>query len=459
MNIYIHVEIALRELDNKLLLAVLGASRGHQILVSNLNSIIEGVRTGVLKPGIFHTKSLTPTSKKIARHQSLLDRGFQVTSIDEEGGMIDHGYDTFARVRYSQETLGQASAVFGWGPEDTDTLKRVYSRFASRIYQTGPPRADLWRPRFSQFWVPPQSMPAKPYLLVSSNMGASNNIRPFHERIRSDRQAGYYQRDPKMFSRAFGVVAENYRMTLAFIEAIRYLASLNNDYDIVLRPHPVEDIEAWKVYLEDIPNVHVIREGPITAWVNNAFAVMHNGCTTAFEATISGKPVITYLPFDQEHEREIPNELGERVESLEALAEVTSQLFRASQARTSWQEEQQGLPESLMKKVYLDYTELSAEKMVKVWETLDNGKCSYPINWTKFQAPGMAKKLRRLAGSIVNKTFPRKFRLTKENYKFPPLDGADIRERVSRLQQVLGVSEPLECKLLSEHAVLIRKKP
>lgn len=318
MNIYIHVEIAARELDNKLLLAVIGASRGHQVLVSNLNFIIEGVRTGVLKPGVFHTKSLTPTIKKIARHQSLLDRGFQVTSIDEEGGMIDHGYDTFAKVRYSEDTLGQASAVFGWGPEDTNTLKRVYSRFSSRIYQTGPPRADLWRPRFSRYWLPPPSMPAKPYLLVSSNMGVANNIRPLHERIRSERQAGYYQRDPKMFSRTFGVVAENYRMTLAFIEAIRYLASLNNDYDIVLRPHPVEDIEAWKVYLEDIPNVHVIREGSITAWVNNAFAVMHNGCTTAFEATISGKPVITYLPFDQEHEREIPNELGERVESPEA---------------------------------------------------------------------------------------------------------------------------------------------
>ena len=40
-------------------------------------------------------------------------------------------------------------------------------------------------------------------------------------------------------------------------------------------------------FISGIPNVHIIREGSITAWVNNAFAVMHNSCTTALEATVS----------------------------------------------------------------------------------------------------------------------------------------------------------------------------
>ena len=93
-------------------------------------------------------------------------------------------------------------------------------------------------------------------------------------------------------------------MTSKFIEAIKYLANKNNDYDIVLRPHPTENIEAWKISLENISNVHVIREGSITSWVNNAFTVMHNGCVTALEATFSGKPVVTYIPFKQEFARE-----------------------------------------------------------------------------------------------------------------------------------------------------------
>ena len=64
----------------------------------------------------------------------------------------------------------------------------------------------------------------------------------------------------------------------------------NNGYDIVLRPHPAEDPKVWQTYLQNIPNVHVIREGSISAWVKNAFVIMHNGCTTAIEATISKKP-------------------------------------------------------------------------------------------------------------------------------------------------------------------------
>ena len=35
MNIYLHVEISSRELDSKLLLATLAASRGHDIIVSD----------------------------------------------------------------------------------------------------------------------------------------------------------------------------------------------------------------------------------------------------------------------------------------------------------------------------------------------------------------------------------------------------------------------------------------
>ena len=457
VNIYQHVEISSRELDGKLLLAVVAASRGHDVFISDLGAIMKGVQSGALAPGVFYTKSLTPSEQKLARHQSLVDRGFSVTSIDEEGGLIDHGYEQFASVRYSDKTLSQASAVFGWGLEDSATLKPVYPDEAKKIHKTGSPRVDLWRPRFLQYWGTPKGVPKRPYLLVSSNMGTANNMRPFHESIRFERRAGYYQRYPEMFSKRFGVIAENYRMTAAFIEAIRYLSDKSKgDYDIVLRPHPVENIEAWRVYLEGIPNVHVIREGSITAWVNNAFAVMHNGCTTALEATVSGTPVVTYLPFEQEYARELPNELGVRCESLEALSETVNRLLHDSRAVGS-NDQEDALPESVAKKVYLDDAELAAEKIVKVWESLDNGELSRPCNWTRFQAELKLAKLRGVVVGSLRKALPSRFEPAKENYKFPPMDAADISERVKRLQHVLGIHGELECRLLSDRALLVKK--
>lgn len=458
MNIYQHVEISVRELDSKLLLAVIAASRGHQVLISDLGSIKLGVRKGLLAPGIVHTKSLTPSNEKVARNNFFIDRQNLISSIDEEGGLVDYGYDTFAVVRYSDETIGQASAVFGWGCEDAQTLKRTYPKYINRIHQTGSPRADQWKPCFKDYWGTPKGMPNKPFLLMSSNMGSANAIRPLHESIRSERRAGYFQRDPESFTKHFNFISEDYRMTLAFIEAIQYLADKSNgDYDIVLRPHPIENIEAWKVYLKGIPNVHVIREGSITAWVNNAFAVMHNGCTTALEATISGIPVVTYIPFEQEYARELPNELGIHCKSHEALSSEISHLFETSKTGASLDDNVK-LPESVAKKIYLDQQELAAEKIVKVWESLDNGELSRSCNWILFQIVLYLVKLRSLVVFTLRSVFPRKFGLNTANHKFPPLEAEDIHGRVRRLQRVLGLDEKLESKLLSERTVLIRKR-
>ena len=112
MNIYLHVEISARELDSKLLIATLAAARGHQVIVSDIEIIEKGLRKGVLPSGIFHTKSLTPGKSKIDRHNSIINEGSKITSIDEEGGLTVHRYDEVAKIRYSEETINQSSAVF-----------------------------------------------------------------------------------------------------------------------------------------------------------------------------------------------------------------------------------------------------------------------------------------------------------------------------------------------------------
>ena len=53
MNIYIHLENILRELDSKLLLATIAASKGHEVIISDIESIDKGIRRGVLAPEYF----------------------------------------------------------------------------------------------------------------------------------------------------------------------------------------------------------------------------------------------------------------------------------------------------------------------------------------------------------------------------------------------------------------------
>ena len=210
-----------------------------------------------------------------------------------------------------------------------DTLKKFTQNHKHKIHKTGSPRADLWKPFFIDYWNSSNIFPKKPYLLISCNTGYANNIKTFKELIKFENEIGRFDSYPEQLEMRIGRTSEDFNKILAYIKAIKHLSQNNTGYDIVLRPHPSEDIEAWKIFLNDIPNVHVVRDGSINAWVNNAFAVMHNSCTTALEATVSRKPVITYIPFEQKYAPQLANKIGYRVETLDQLSSKVNDIFKS----------------------------------------------------------------------------------------------------------------------------------
>ena len=450
MNIYLNVEIAARELDSKLLLAILAAERGHSIIVSDLNGIIEGIKNKALSPGIFHDKSLTPNKNKISIHKFMTDNGFVVSSIDEENNLTNFGYHEFATKRFSTKTIDNASSIFGWGSEDVETLKKVYPKYSSKIHMTGSPRIDLLNLSFMDYWESSSINFQKPYLLIASNCQA-NNMKSFPDTIRHLKDIGYFKNDLKMLKYKFDEMAESYKRVYSFIEAIKYLSAKNEGYEIVLRPHPAENIEAWKVFLEDIPNVHIIRKGSIVPWINNSFALMHNGCTTAIEATILGKPVVTYLPTKLEHYTcEVPNSLGYKVKTLEELSNKLNHILENLQSYSN-NDKNQKFNEVISKKIYIDKNELAAKKIIKIWEKNEKEKLSTKSNLIKFQLLLKKKEFKRAAKKFINK-----IKNSKENYKFPSLIEKDIVIKVKKLKNILGIEREIYCKLLSERTILIK---
>jgi surface carbohydrate biosynthesis protein len=465
MNIYLPIELSVRELDSKLLTATLAASRGHDVLISDLEPIEKGIDKGILPPGIFHTKSLSPTDHKIERHQSTIDNGSVITSIDEEGGLVDENYLADAKFRFSDHTIKQCSAIFSWGTDDASTLKKVYPKYSKKIHKTGSPRADLWRPIFSKYWGKPHGTPNKPYLLVVSNMSHANYFEPFHNLIEINRKGRQYERDPKLFFKKFAMASEHYLTTGAFIEAIQHLAKNNNGYDIVLRPHPTEDVKSWKIFLKGIPNVHVIREGSITAWVNNAFAIMHNGCTTALEATVAGKPLVTYVPYKQRYGNKLPNKLGYYIQSVKELSAKVNKLFenKSFNSKKFWNT---SFPAQVSKKIFIEKNQFAAEKMIIIWESLKNDEhhLSQPLNLFKLKLFLKKMKFNGALGNVLRKLSPIKLsglgsdsNGVIKNLKFPKLEKNDIFYRFEKLKKILKVNVELECKFLSEKTILIKR--
>ena len=311
----------------------------------------------------------------------------------------------------------------------------------------------MWSPAFSDYWGIPKMLPSKPFLLISSNMSPSQSYKGFFERYKVKIKLGYFERDPEGMGREFAMAAESYLKTFSFIEALKHLSKHNIGYDIVLRPHPNESIEIWRTYLKDIPNTHIIREGSLSAWINNAFAVMQNGCTSAVEATINKTPVIQYNNFQKISYKISPYNLGIQINNLDELLLEVNSLFKNIKTKDQ-KKVNKDIPSIIHDKIYLDKNELAAEKIVKLWESFEDKSISEFSNLKKYNLILKFTKVRKMIGKFKRNLIHNKFKIN-EDEKFPIFKNNDIQERVKKLQHILGI-EKINCEILSDRTILIK---
>lgn len=453
MTIFIHVEVSARELDSKLLLAVLAAERGHTVL---LGDVIGAVEMPFFEPCLFHTKSVGRSPKIMSRHKRIRGLGHVITSLDEEAALTGADYAHFARLRFSEENMRQVAAVFTWGESDYKTLTTLYPSHAEKIYRTGSPRADLWRPTFRKYWFELESFPAQPFLLVSSNLGIPR--RSLEEELLSLKRSGAFSLRPDPRVDIPVMWARTFAMLNAFVEAIRFLSDCAEGYEIVLRPHPGESTETWEMLLGGLPNVHVLREGSINHWVHCAFATMHNGCTTALEAVVAERPLITFLPFRQDNTPEsadlrLANELGVAVRSLEELKSAVEQFFKANVQGTEFKVPKRDV-EMISPKLVDPSPSLSAQQIVDVWGRLSPPSAPAKFRMGIFRLALAAKKLKGFFVSIAP-AWESAAAVKHENEKFPPINLRELQSKVTLFQEILGLETVVKCTLLGDKTVLI----
>ena len=201
--------------------------------------------------------------------------------------------------------------------------------------------------------------------------------------------------------------------------------------------------------LDNIQNVSVIRDDGVSTWIKHAFAIMHNGCTTALEASFFKKPIVTFMPFKQNHQRKLANDLGHKVTSVNELSKKIHRIYLASKKKNKQKIFNKPLPKILRKKIFVDKKETAAIKMLKVWESIDNNNLSKPNNWFLYKLSLQISQLNAIKGLIRKNT---------RNIKFPPFDEEQIMIKVSNLRRILGIKGRISCQLLSNRTILIKQK-
>lgn len=296
MNIYIKVEIKERELDSRILFAFYAASRGHNILIGYESLFRNLLKYRLLKPGIILDKSIRPKYEKIKEIKFFKKKEFKYFSLDEEGGLTHPNIEYFLTKRYSEETIKLVDGIFFWGEKDANYINSKFSNYTNKYFKTGNPRVDLWKPDFD-FLYYEKNLIKKNYIFIPSSFGGFLSINNFFDRLSIDRKTDLINNDNDEY-----IIYDYEVMTIKFakffVELIRKISIKFPNINIVVRPHNAEDKKSWKTLIGNLKNVEVIYEGSINKWIRNSKLMIHNGCTSGFEASFANKNIIAYQPFE-----------------------------------------------------------------------------------------------------------------------------------------------------------------
>jgi surface carbohydrate biosynthesis protein len=448
-RIYINIEIQKREFDGRFLLALIAAERGHTVLLGNLKPLL---RKGLLAPGIILDKSLTPRPEKLLMMKNSKERGFLVTSIDEESGILQGDYSAFAKKRYSEESLRLADAVFFWGPHDFGHMNEAFPAFRDRFHVTGNPRVDIWRSELTQYFSKANPNP-RPYVLLPSNFSSIFSRDDLAVSIKRLCRMGYIEENAvgdAWEARTYRYWQEGVELGWEFITAFRRLARQFPALDFIVRPHPTESPDLWRQLLRPRENLSIKSEGSISPWIRHARVVVNHGCTSALETALSGVPLVSYEPaINHNSDLVFPKRLGLCARTYDELETAVSEVVCSKHRNTTSSD-----LAVLSTRLAAITGRFAAERIVDIWDALDNPLLRKGDLWS--DEPGSrlrvmpyrvdAYKLLSMAGfGPQNWT----------SWKFPPFDQREVLEAKSLFVQTLRRFEKVPVSLLGPRIIRV----
>ena len=285
------IVVAKRELDGRLLLALCAAERGHPAIVGPRRALLGAPGLGIY---LNHTMRVARAADAAAR------LGHAVTALDEEG--LVRFPDAIQRSRMDPGAFQGPRLLFAWGQSNASYWRSLPEYPGTPMEITGNPRVDLLRPETRAMYaaeVAQLHARLGPFVLLNTNFSFVNHFNPeFYNRPGTTLGEGLRRHKQALFDH-FRALAPALARAIAPAR-------------LVIRPHPSEATGPWRTAVEGLDNAIVFNDGTVPPWLIAAGAVVHNGCTTAVEARIVGRPVIAYRPVSApEYDLELPNRLSE----------------------------------------------------------------------------------------------------------------------------------------------------
>ena len=297
MRIYYVIEIKKRELLARVIFATYAASRGWSAVIGSKESILS--KSNLLEPGYYMMKSIQHGTINIVR--DLKQKGFRIISADEEGLM--HYNDEYYLRRFSKKVLDEIYKFFTWGKKDKNLLDLNFPEYKHKIKVTGNTRVNLLDKRFDPFFYDEVINIKKKYgkfFLISTKFGKINFVKRegYNEYVENQIKAGYVKTQSAKNTAISAKKHEEINFQ-EYLKLIEIFGKKINNLNLIVLPHPGEDLEIYKSLVEKFDNVHLVtNEFSTTSLLKACEANIACNCTTSVETFLVGNLSINYQPYE-----------------------------------------------------------------------------------------------------------------------------------------------------------------
>lgn len=449
----IPVENQVRELDPKLLLAIVAAKAGFKSYLGYRTEM--DITISSFPKSIYLAKSFTERSNKMFNILSKL--GHTICAWDEEA-LVHYPPDIYFTRRLSAEAIKHIEHLFAWG-KDNEQLFRSYPHYPPDlpIHTVGNPRLDLLRPEFKSFYAGEIEKIKQQYgnfILFNTNFGNVNAHLPMHNLFLNKDEAGRYKDIGKGavgmgYEYASGCASYKQDIFDKYLTLIDFISQMLPDKNLVIRPHPVESLSPYLDLAEKYPNIQVARKGNVIPWIHAADTLIHNGCTTAIESYLSKKLAIAYVPFKNDrygYGAILPNQLSIQCQTPE---QVLSTLTSTDHSDLS----------QINGEIINDYINLNENKLcsLNIVEKLVNISSQPGIDssYHKLAYGLILATRRRFIKRIKSRVPGSKYHPSFQEVRFPSLDYKTLQNKSEIFASIIGMDKTPDIKQISPQIFLI----
>lgn len=282
LNIFFPIEVVKREYHSKLVMSALLASKGFRVYIGHKGPVerIAGKANG---GGVYFNKHPTALSKW---KNGLESKGVVFVSHDEESGVIYEKFREYYKRRLVLENIPYQKSHYCWGEDDYVFLSE---RFGEGVVKfTGSHRSCLWGKAGKKFYrsdIDNLKNKHGSFVLFVTNFGVGNSYL-------GEKGLARLSKRNKLGEDAKILLKEKSHKDKRLMEFFRLCAievANNTSLNVIIRPHPVENISYWRGVFKGHGKIFVENDLPLTPWLLASEAIVQNGCTSAVEAVASGK--------------------------------------------------------------------------------------------------------------------------------------------------------------------------